>query len=273
MSDPYPYPQYLTKEFAFQIELHWVVSDQAVEFDDELCMPVRNRAFMQSQAKHYFEVCATIPPDADEKLSFQAFDGFLEALRKGGDDPERLILWHAAMQEHLTPVDQPREKQNIGPYLKWRDTLHDWVRGSGKKSTRLPSNRFDAFIATYRDHVARPSQAFKQRVEASEEQWLAGKRTRWDDYLWDVYFVNQEAAPSLFFGLDMDVVYFRRWWRAHHDFLTAPEKETLFSDLTDHIQADDRGWFEFVDWNDVQPIDEAIDIDNIPDFDKLKRDW
>jgi hypothetical protein len=273
MTDSYQYSQYLTKEFAFEIELYWIVSDQANSFDDVLLMPLRDRTYMQSQARGFFETCAAIPPDGDEKLSFEAFDAFLSALRARGEDPERLILWHASMQEHLTPVDQSREKQNIAPYLTWRDVLYQWARGWETHPRHLPRSRFDAFVATYRENVVEPDRAFSQRVEASAKEWLAGKRTQWDDYLWRLYFEDQDEAPSLFFGLDMEVVYFRRWWRAHRDFLTPAEKELLFSDLMDHIQADKRGSFEFIDWNEVLPIDEAIDIDNIPDFDRLKRDW
>ena len=108
-------------EVDFRIELYWIVSDQVADFDDELRMPVHDRAFMQAQAKSYFDRRATIPPGKDVKLLYEAFDDFLRSLQTHGEDPERLILWHASMQEHLTPVDQSREKQNIAPYLTWRD--------------------------------------------------------------------------------------------------------------------------------------------------------
>lgn len=62
----------------------------------------------------------------------------------------------------------------------------------------------------------------------------------------------------------------RSWWRSHRKKMSLESQEKVYLDLCEAAESK-KGIFEFVEWDDVKPLEEAIDISNIPDFDELGR--
>ena len=183
-----------------------------------------------------------------------------------GEDIERLLLWFGSVSEH-----NGASGLCVGAVRYWRETLNNWADGTASGPTRTPA--YDDLLRSYRQDVLLPLSPLWDRCKASQARFMSGPdaRSDWDNYLWDIYFGRVVIDASIFVYPAIEEAWLRRWWRIHGSRLTAEEKDILYQAHVETTQA--HGDLEVLDWSDIIPIDDALDLANIPDFDRCKRDW
>lgn len=248
---------------AFRNELFWIVSDQALDFDDFLQMPVVRRKSLMQRARHYFETVAALKDDDPVSLIDTAFDRFLDGLRADGEDVDRLLLWLASMAEW-----PGEDGLGVGALDAWRGGLWRWA---AHKATWPKDAVLTSLLNAYVREVHRPLEELHSRCKASRAVFMSGDqaRTAWDNHLWQVYFAGIDADPTTLFRYNIDTLLHRQWWRRHRHEVSDAAKAQLLDGLANNIQ--DHGDALTQDWSYVIDIDTAFKIDDIPDFDRYRK--
>lgn len=246
----------------FRRALYWISSDQAVEFDDFLQMPVRDRKILQHHARTYYEFGKKLDPDEPVAPLYEAFDRFIIDIRKDGENPERLMLWLGSMEDfHL------EDGLFRGPFMTWQSGFVRWCNGAAPQ----PGDPdLQSLIEAYRREVYDPGSKFMKRCKAAEKLYMAGSHNRspWDEYLWEIFYEEAYNCPCIFFSSHIGNMLHRRWWRRNRYTVNAEQKEALLGKLAEDIST--YGDAVVQNWNDVIDIDRAFAVDRMPDFDQFK---
>ncbi|GGF83818.1 hypothetical protein GCM10007301_49770 [Azorhizobium oxalatiphilum] len=244
-------------------ELFWMAADQTVAFDDILRMPIRDRPAFQDRVLAYLQTIHALAPEAPLSRVEDAFDGLLADLRRAGEDTDRLLLWLGAQEDY-----PGEDRLGVGALAAWRDAFWRWTAGTAALPRELVPV---ALLETYRAEVAAPREALFVRSREARGRFLScpESRSSRDNLLWGIYFSGVETDPTTLFRPLVDNRLHRQWWRRHRLSLTPPARAALFDALVETIQR--HGDPQVQDWSCVQPIDDALRVDDIPDFDRYAR--
>ena len=253
-----------------QLELPWLASDLLKEFDAWLRVPLHDSIAFSRQCVEFFEWKLTISSPTPVGIVDERFEKLCGALERRGENVDRLCLWLASgSSRHILRLpERPSE-------ALWSPVLKNWCTRGPHPSSLLNEPPLREFLASYKREAWRPLREFEAPWQPRREAWEsedddAGRSAR-DDEIFRAVTTLRDGVPHLpldrFYGLALD----RTWWRRHRDTLSEEDHETLLSELVRHLQND--SWADVLNWNDVRRLDEAFDLEKIPDFDEFKRDW
>ncbi|MDQ0458474.1 hypothetical protein [Rhizobium paknamense] len=242
--------------------LYWVSSDQAMEFDDYLKMPIRSRKTLQQHARNYYEIVRKISPDSSISIRFGHFDRFLEHIQKDGEDPDRLLLWLGSIAEY-----SGEDGLGVGALMTWEDGFVRWCIG---KAPLPDDDGLRRLIETYHNEVHEPERQLSKRRKAAGATYMAGPQNRsaWDQYLWEIFYKEVHTDPSMMFSSEINNMLHRCWWRRYRHTVGTEQKEALLGKLAEDISL--YGDPETQNWSHVMDIDRAFAVDQMPDFDLYK---
>ena len=248
--------------------LHWIAADQTRALDRFLPMPIRNRDTLRSATETYIRESLTWKEGDTMEVVENTFDRLTDTLQEAGEDIERLFLWVESTTDWLD-----LETGFGHPVKYWIQILNRWAERGYREPRYLDAERMRAFVAGYECTVTRPMAEFDAVRKPLAERWLSGHegRSDFDELLWTRYYEDLGMDPSVSVRFSYSAVLVRRWWRANRDFLTEDERFDLLAEMVAGVY--DSGIAHIVEWRHMRPIDEAIDLDGMPDFDALKRDW
>lgn len=248
----------------FRREFLWITSDQAAAFDDVFRFPFRNINIIRNGVHHYLIEWGKLTDNETHGLNVP-YDDMFDIWRHGGEDIERILYWHASISNELS---------SKGSTSDWHDVFWRWAKRPKHMSSYMAQDRFRDFMELVHKDYTIPLKKFDRYAEGIDEFWISNSSNRsdWDNFLWKHFFEEVYIAPVDYFSLTHGNLLLRQFWKKHRSFLSTEEKQALYSDFVLELQLM-HGTDEAFDWNWVVPIDDAIDIDSLPDFDNYKRDW
>jgi hypothetical protein len=187
----------------------WVVSDRVAEFDDVLHRPISATSSVQAHTRVLIEKWETIKPHEPLCVGLGYFKEMLSSLHDEGEDVEKIYGWTRSLSEYLQDVNAQRAVQI------WRETFERFVQGRCGPAGHIDDDVLDQLVEIFVRDAYRPWLDFCVRVAASEPEWLSGRgrRTEFDELLWNEFFVEYEVDPGHIASVGYGQVRIREWWR------------------------------------------------------------
>ena len=250
--------------FHFKLEMYWLPSEQAYEFDRWLRLPIRDQALLQTAAREHFVRVSKIPPDGDVARVYESFDTLLEQLNNGGEDIDRLTLWFASQFEGIRELDMKPEATN-----RWIGALLSWAK-TDTLALRAELHEIDKrFVTSYHENVLTPHRYIRQETRRASKLWKSAERRlgEFDRLVADLYFDEVRGSPASFLFFFVERRLHREWWRTARSLLNPDQIRGLTDELVEHVSDTDIP--ETIVWKHVMSIDEAFTIDLFPVFDEV----
>lgn len=249
--------------------MYWMPTRQACDFDEWLCMPIRNRAVFTKLSMEYLEYKQSIPAESSNEETYLRFDEFLTNLEATGENVGRFICWFASIVEGHESLGMRPQAEEL-----WIRTLKKWTRddsliirferaGLGRKS-----------YETYKADVYQIVKHVFQKMKSIAKSWREepGSYSDFDGYVNRIYYSQLTSGyPAKFFYYEIERQLNREWWRSSIEELSEKQIIGLHNELIDSLSK--AGDTELVNWKNAIRIDDAFTINLLPEFNKVARDW
>lgn len=243
---------------ALTYSLLWMTANETEQFNSVLRIPINNMEknrecfeIYQTKFYHILQIPELAGAPDDYVIENELIDGLIQA----GEDIDRILLWLQAIGR----------RNNTDAERYWSSYFKFSVRGIYQS---IAQEKIQKFLKLYKKEVYEPYWREFARSDALEKTWMASPKNRspYDEMLWKTFYKDVGSSPATDLIQYIYNIYYRRFWRKHRNSLDTQEKEMLYNDFVNFMQDSKYNLPESVNWESVIPIDEAMNIDNIPDF-------
>jgi len=250
-------------------DLKWMISDQALHFDDYLLLPYKNRDAFVKNILEFLKYESSVPPETLVDVVNYELSKVLSSLESSGEDMDRLACWLLSMKD----TGQANRDSNCERRI-WSEGFDYWSR-KGLPCQALTNHPSAAkFVESYIEQVAIPWQDFFDLTESSGRDWIASRenRTTLDQFLYSQYYEETETRPDYYFSPFYQSVLQRCWWQKNES-LVDPEALAFLLDQLSRLAYDGTSLRSPPDWVRLASIPEAFSLNEGHDFAKCCRDW
>lgn len=192
----------------FEHDLLCLASDQLLEFDEYLRVPIRNRAGFAKKLREFDEFRRSSEPETTSCIKKRLIETF-DLLTRDGEDLDRLSKWLLSMKD-----TNESDIQMSAVRVNWEACFRHWhANGFPEDSlSRIPQIT-KTFESYWNEHYL-PFWEFDGLLQSSEEKWLASSSNRsdFDNYLYNVWYKDTETAPSTLFFAEYLTAMQRSWF-------------------------------------------------------------
>ncbi len=260
------YTEELLKEELFY-GLRWISSDLAFEYDEYMLFPFRSKKVIRAGIEQYSLTVNALDPGGSDAGMYIALDEMIDFWDAHGEDSKRIMVWLASISEHYD-----KKVGFSAACSTWRTVFWWWANDPDYKTKHMRQDRFNAFMRLVHKDFIIPKKKLESGTEDAERNWVENKsaRSEWDEFLWVQFFEEIWLSPITCFELSIYALMLRQFGKKHLDFLTSEEIQLLYYEAVEQLQQNPDMLYH-LKW--FMPLDKALDLDGVPDFDKYKRDW
>lgn len=244
--------------FSIKYNLLWMTANETEQFNSVLRIPINNmektRECFEIYRKKFYHIMQT-PELAAAPSTYVNENELIDGLIQAGEDIDRILLWLQAIGW----------RNNTDAESYWSSYFDLSILNIYKSSAQ---ENMPQFFKLYKKEIYEPYSYENAKVDVSDKTWMASPKNRspYDEMLWKTFYEDVGSSPATDLIQYIYNIYYRRFWRKHRNSLDTQEKEMLYSDFVNFMQDLKYNLPESVNWESVIPIDEAMNIDNIPDF-------
>lgn len=248
----------------FRQEWSWIVSDRVAEFDDVLHRPISVTSAMQAHTRELIGKWETIESDEPVDIGVGYFREMLSLLQDEGEDIRKIYDWARSMSQFLQELNAQRA---IGI---WRETFERFARGKRNPAKHIAEDVLEGLSESFLRDAYKPWLDFAMRVRTSEPKWLSGRgrRTEFDELLWDNFFGEREVDPGHIVSVGYGQVRVREWWRVVRTSLSEEQMMQLRREQIENTKAFAQS--RIPSWKVDDSIDETMVCSGFPPFDTLR---
>lgn len=253
----------------FNHEIYWISSDLALSYDQVFKFPFRNLKTIRTGIKNYILTVEKIPDTADVHEDDDAFDAMLAFWQAKEEDYKRILYWYAA-------ISMSYNKKQQTSLDNWRLIFHWWSNFPNYRCKHIHQARFDAIMQLAQTQVVMPYNKFSATEDIIERKWVEHPKARsdWDEWLWDHFFEEAGLSPLTWVSNRYTTILMRNFGKNNLHYLSLDEHRLLYYEAIEMAQVRSKSTFnDLALYENLSPLPQALDISDMPDFDKYKRDW
>jgi len=242
----------------------WIVSDRVAEFDDVLHRPISATSAVQARTRDLIGKWETIEPDEPVDIVLGYFREMLSSLHDEGEDIGKIYDWARSLSQFLQELNARRAMQI------WRETFERFARGKRDPAKHLDEDVLESLSESFLRDAYKPWLDLSMHVRTSEQKWLLGRgrRTEFDELLWDNFFAERDVDPGNIASLGYGQVRVREWWRVVRTSLNEEQIGQLRREQIENTKAFAQS--RTPSWKIDDSIDETMVCSGFPVFDTLR---
>jgi hypothetical protein len=242
----------------------WIVSDRVAELDDELHRPISATSAVQAHTRVLIGKCETIEPDEPVDIRLGYFREMLSSLQDEGENIRKIYDWARSLSRYMQELNA-RRAMGI-----WRETFERFARGKRAPAKHIDEDVLEGLSESFLRDAYKPWLDFSMRVRRSEKKWLSdrGRRTEFDELLWDNFFGERDVDPGNIASLGYGEMLVREWWRVVRTPLSEEQITQLRREQIETTKAFAKS--RIPSWKVDDSIDETMVYSGFPPFDTLR---
>lgn len=240
----------------------WIISDRVAEFDDVLHRPISATSAVQARTQDLLGKWETIEPDEPVDIGLGNFREMLSSLQDEGEDIQKIYDWARSISRFLQEVNAHRAM------AIWRETFERFARGKRDPAKHIDEDVLEGLSESFLRDAYKPWLDFATRVRTSEQKWLSGRRTEFDELLWDNFFVERDVDPGSTVSIGYGRIRIREWWRVVRTSLSKEQIAQLRREQIENTKAFAKS--RIPSWKVDDSIDETMVCSGFPAFDTLR---
>lgn len=249
----------------FSQEWHWIVSDRVAEFDDVLHRPISAISAVQARTRDLIGKWETIEPDESVEIDVGYFREMLSSLQAEGEDIRKIFDWTRSISPYLQELNAQRAM------VIWSETFERFARGKRDPTKFIDEDVLEGLSESFLRDAYKPQLDFANRVGSSEKEWLSGRgrRTEFDELLWDNFYFERDIDPGWIVCLGYGEMLLREWWRVVRTSLSEEQMAQLRREQIENTKTFAKS--RIPSWKVDDSIDETMICSGFPAFDTLRQ--